>query len=170
MPEPVAAAEQASSQASVEARAAELLFGKPKQLQQPPKPQAPPAAPAAQEMPEAEAESTEQAEQTDESNAPPVAETVEELFELEVDGETYALPKKLEKAVMASRDYTQQKQKVSDRERQYEVLHEQAKIANFRQAFETDNADSLQKLRAYDAVLAQPVDWSTMSTDEALRT
>jgi hypothetical protein len=159
--------EQAMEQApapSVEERIGNLMFGAPKA------PKAPPKSPVeAQEAPEQEEAAPEQIEETEESNDGDTIKTAEEIFELEVDGETFALPKKLEKAVLSSREFTQKSQKVADRERAFEVLHEQARIANFRQQFEQENAADLNQLRAYDSVLEQPVDWNSMSTDEAFR-
>lgn len=156
------ATEQAAAP-SVEAQAAELLFGN-LDGRKPPKKAPPQQEPSETEQSESAEESTEQEPSNDEQ-----LKTAEELFELELDGETYALPKKLEKAVMSSRDYTQNSQKQADRERAYEVLHEQAKIANFRQQFESENGAELQRLQQYDAVLKNPVDWNSMSTDDAFR-
>jgi hypothetical protein len=157
------AMEQASAP-SVQARAAELLFG---DLGKKPQ-KAPP-----KQQPQQEPSQPEQSAEPEESNGEPSNDeplkTAEELFELELDGETYALPKKLEKAVMSSRDYTQKSQSVADRQREYEVLHEQAKVANFRQQFESENGAELQRLQQYDAVLNNPVDWNSLSTDDAFR-
>ncbi len=147
------ATEQAAAP-SVEEQAANLLFGEIKRKPAPQEQQAP--------------SETEQAAEPEESTEQQLT-TAEELFELELDGETYALPKKLEKAVMSSREYTQKSQTIADRQRQYEVLHEQAKIANYRQQFEAENAETFQQIQAYDSVLKQPVDWNNMTTDDAFR-
>lgn len=96
-------------------------------------------------------------------------EAAPESFEYEYEGEKFILPKKLEKAVMQERDYTQKNMAVAEKERRMEYLQEQARIANFRQAFEAESRDEIQQLNAYDAVLKQPVDWSSMTTDEAFR-
>lgn len=111
------------------------------------------------------------APQPEEAAAPETqdAPAPEEFFELEVDGEKFSLPKKLEKAVLQERDYTQKSQSLADQRRQFELLHEQARISNFRQEFSTEVGPELQKLQAYDAVLKQPVDWASMTTDEAFR-
>lgn len=159
---------------SIEERAARLFDDAP---------HAPPAAQAAQPKPVAKQEQRPQEEQSaepDEGAAPAAEEdtqssddaapTPEELFEIEVDGVKYALPKPLEKAVLQERDYTQKAQSLAEQRKQFELLHEQARIANFRQEFEAEAATEIQQLQAYDAVLKQPVDWASMSTDEAFRT
>jgi hypothetical protein len=137
---------------SVESRAVAALFGEPPRQQEPQQEQAP----------ETEETAAPEAEQ---SEAPPA----EELFEIEVDGEKFALPKKLEKAVLQERDYTQKSQSLAEQRRAFELLHEQAKTANFRQAFEQEVSAELQQLQAYDAVLKQPIDWNSMTTEEAFR-
>jgi hypothetical protein len=163
--------EQAMEQAqgpSVEAQAAKLLFG---DLPGKPKQKAAQKEAPRTEANEPQAEQTEASEESNEGpdNTEEPLTTAEELFELELDGETYALPKKLEKAVMSTKDYTQKSQTVADRARQFEVLHEQARVANFRQAFEAENGQILSQIQAYDSVLKQPVDWNSMTTDEAFR-
>jgi hypothetical protein len=141
---------------SVESRAVAALFGE--QKEQPRQQE-----PAPQQM-------QEPAPETEETAAPEAeAPTAEELFEIEVDGEKFALPKKLEKAVLQERDYTQKSQSLAEQRRAFELLHEQAKTANFRQAFEQEVSAELQQLQAYDAVLKQPIDWNSMTTEEAFR-
>src|SRR5688572_5615221 len=88
---------------SIESRIEALMMGGPK-----PKPEAPKAAEAAEvEAPEGEAPAAEEAEAPGADEATP---TADELFEIEVDGVKYALPKPLEKAVLQERDYTQKAQ------------------------------------------------------------
>jgi hypothetical protein len=154
--------------ASIEDRAAAALFGTPKAKPQPPVQQ------ARQEQPP-EPEST----GNDEDTTAPTGETTEtgdgseapqeETFEFEADGEKFILPKKLEKAVQQQKDYTQKTMEIAEQRKQFELLHEQARIANFQREFEADAAQELAQLRAYDSVLQQPIDWSSMSTDEAFR-
>lgn len=141
---------------SLESRAAAIFGGEPIK-----KPQLPPQAEPEVEATSPEPEVSETAEETQEA-AP-------ESFEFEYEGEKFVLPKKLEKAVMQERDYTQKSMSVAEERRRIEVLQEQARIANFRQAFESEVSAEIQQLNAYDAVLKQPVDWSSMSTDEAFR-
>jgi hypothetical protein len=72
-----------------------------------------------------------QKEATQEEPKAPVAEEAEatetqapeETFEIEVDGEKFALPKKLEKAVLQERDYTQKAQAIAEQRKQFELLH-----------------------------------------------
>jgi hypothetical protein len=153
--------------ASIDSRIETALFGPKKQPQQaPPQQQPRQPQPEMHEEPEGEAPTPEQDADAPEGNAP---QSAEELFEIEVDGETFALPKKLEKAVLQERDYTQKTQTLAEQRKQFELLHEQARIANFRQEFEAEVATELSQLQAYDSVLKQPVDWSSMTTDEAFR-
>ncbi len=171
---------QAASPASIEARAA-AIFGdpvpqKPNNVQQPPKakPQPAQAAQAAQEpqeQPEGEVEadapspeSTEAPEATEEA-----APATEETFEFEVDGTVYALPKALEKAVQQQKDYTKKTMELAEQRKTFELLHEQARVANMRQEFNASIADELSQLQAYDAVLKQPIDWNSLDTNEAFR-
>lgn len=100
----------------------------------------------------------------EESEAPQTPET----FEVEIDGEKFVLPKKLEKSIMQERDYTQKAQNLSLREKQIEHIQEQARIANFRVEFEREAAQEFQQLQAYDAVLGQKVDWSQLTSDQKI--
>jgi hypothetical protein len=153
--------EQASTP-SIEQRAADAFLGfmgdKPKQ---PPKQ-------AAQPEPEQTTEAPEVAPDGDSDTTP---QTAEEFFEFELDGQKYALPKPLEKAVMQQRDYTQKTQETSAQRKALEVLHEQARIGNMQAEFQKEAGPDLEQLRAYDAVLAQAgqIDWASMSTDEVMR-
>lgn len=159
--------EQAPPQgaASIDSRVEAALFG-PKKTQAPPPPKQQQRAPEPEPEAEGEAPNPEQDADAPDGTAP---QSAEELFEIEVDGETFALPKKLEKAVLQERDYTQKTQTLAEQRKQFELLHEQARIANFRQEFEAEASEELSQLHAYDAVLKQPVDWSSMTTDEAFR-
>jgi hypothetical protein len=126
-------------------------------------------APKQQQAPVMEPEGEPTAPEGEVSETGESQESAPDTFEVEYEGEKFVLPKKLEKAVMQERDYTQKSMAVAEKERRMELLQEQAKIANFRQAFEAEVAPDLQQLNAYDAVLKQPVDWSSMTTDEAFR-
>lgn len=155
---------------SVEERAANLLFGK-----QPPPKNAPPPQQAREEQTEGEdiqAPNPEQTEDdpeatTDDPNGAPPAEDV---FEFEVDGVTYALPKQLEKHVVGARELTQKSQAVADQRRAFEVANEQARVFHMGREFEASVAQELQQLQAYDSVLNQKVDWSQLSDADAMRT
>lgn len=146
------------AEASVESRIESALFGTPK-----PKPA--PVAAAPEEQQQAPIDEQVESPEAEEQSAP----AQEETFEFELDGQKYALPKALEKAVMQQRDYTQKTMSVSEKEKNFEFLHEQARVSNLRSEFQREAAQELQQLQAYNAVLSQPVNWSEMSTDDAFR-
>lgn len=131
-------------------------FEKPKQQQQQARQSDPEAE---QSAPEPEATDTPDGDQTPEP----------ETFELDIDGEKYVLPKKLEKNFMQERDYTQKSQTVAQKERQIELLQEQARVMNMRMEFEKEVANEINQLRAYDAVLSEPIDLNSMSLDDAFK-
>lgn len=145
--------------ASIESRIESALFGSPKPKAKPQQQRQP-----IEQEPELQAPS-------DESEAPneaeaPEAPAAEETFEFELDGEKYALPKKLEKAVMQDRDYRQKTMSLSEKEKNYEILNDQARVSHMQRQFETEIAKELQQIQAYDAVLNQPVDWNSMTPDD----
>lgn len=119
------------------------------------------------EQPNEPETASEQPESTDQSAAAPVEET----FELDYEGEKFQLPKKLEKAVMQERDYTQKSQQLAEQRKTYELLHEQARISRMQEAFQQEIAPESKQLQMYDAVLeqARSIDWSSMTTDEVIR-
>jgi hypothetical protein len=115
-----------------------------------------------QVAPDAEAAEEQQA---DDETAP----APEEFAEVEYEGGRYQVPKALEKAFLAQKDYTQKTQKLSEREREFNVLNEQARIRSIQGAFERELEPEIQKLKAYDSVLSQPIDWNSMSMEEMVR-
>lgn len=150
------------STVSIEERAAAALFGAPA-----PKAKAPPQVQQQAPEPEVEAPAGEEVE-TQEAASEETAPQTPETFEFEIEGEKYVLPKKLEKALMHERDYTQSKQNLSLREKQIEHIQQQARIANFRAEFEKEAATEFEQLKAYDAVLGQKIDWSQLTSDQKL--
>ncbi len=50
-----------------------------------------------------------------------------------------------------------------------EVLQQESHISRLAEQFKTDTAQEHQQLQALDWALQQPVDWKSMSTDDALR-
>ena len=154
----------ADSTVSIESRAAAALFGDPTPKQAPAPQQRQQQAPE----PEAEAPADEEVEATQEAAGEETAPQTPETFEFDMDGEKFVLPKKLEKAFMQEREYTQSKQNLALREKQIEHIQQQARIANFRAEFEKEAAPEFEQLKAYDAVLAQKVDWSQMTSDQKL--
>lgn len=162
------------SNVSIESRAGSLFspggqFGPPAAPKKQSAPQAREAeGQEAQETPEPEQEQTSEGEEP--ASAEEAAPETPETFEFDVDGERYVLPKKLEKAVMHERDYTQKTQSLSQREKQIEFMQEQARIGAFQRSFEIENAEALQRLQAYDAVLKQQPDWANMPSDQKIET
>jgi len=92
----------------------------------------------------------------------------EELAEVEYEGERFQVPKKLEKAILQEKDYTQKSQTIAEKARQFEVLQEQGRVHQMRAQFEADSAQELAQLNAYDAVLNQKIDWQSLTTDQKL--
>lgn len=114
---------------------------------------------------EQQAPQPEETEQVADGEAP----AAEEFAEVEVDGQRYQVPKPLEKAFLAQKDYTQKTQTVAQREREFNVLQERVRLDGIQQAFEREMAPDLQKLNAYREVLKQPVDWASMPMEEMVR-
>jgi hypothetical protein len=153
---------------SVEERAAAALFGSTKPELKPaqqPRTAAPEQEPEVPEGTAPEAETTEQPEAATDATEQPIAE---ETFEFEHEGEKWALPKKLEKALQNNRDYTQKAQELANQRRAIEALNEQAKVMHLTRDFEASIATDMQRLTAYDQVLSQPMD-PNQSEQELLR-
>jgi hypothetical protein len=145
---------------SLDQRIESAFSGRP--IQQP-KQQAPQqqAQPEEQEQVEAEVDAAPDGE--------PPEQTQEETFEYEVEGDKYVLPKKLEKSLMQERDYTQKSQSLADQRRLVEVKEQQFRVRELQQTFQNDVANEVKQMQMIDAVLEQPVNWQSMSTDEAFR-
>lgn len=146
---------------SLDSRIDSIFSGKPAQQAKPP--QAPkPQAPEQDEPQETEAvaETTEETQQEQQA---------EDTFEFEAEGEKYILPKKLEKAVLQERDYTQKSQTLADQRRLVEMKEQQFRLRELQQTFHNDVANEVKQMQMIDAVLEQPVNWQSMSTDEAFR-
>jgi hypothetical protein len=131
---------------------------------------APDAEPAQEAPPPAEAQPEPQAAsetETPDGSPPPVDET----FELEIDGEKFQLPKKLEKAVLQERDYTQKSQTLAEQRRTLELQLHQQRIAQMSQQFTQEASQQQQELQMLEAVIkqAQSTDWSALGTDDLIR-
>lgn len=117
----------------------------------------------------------EKPEDTQEAASEPTAEEakppIDETFELEMDGEKFVLPKKLEKGFMQEKDYTQKSQTLAEQRRTLDLVHEQARIAQMQQQFQGEISPELQQLQMLDTVIkqSQSIDWASMSTDELIR-
>lgn len=103
-------------------------------------------------------------EQPEEAAAP-----AEETFELEIDGEKFTLPKKLEKGFLQEKDYTQKAQSLAEQRRALDVQLHQQRIAQFGEQFRKDTAQEQQQLQLLDWALSQPINWQSMTTDDAFR-
>jgi hypothetical protein len=144
---------------SLDSRIDSIFSGRP--LQQP-KPQQPQQEAVADELPV-------EAEEVADELPVETQQTQEETFELELEGDKYVLPKKLEKAVLQERDYTQKSQSLADQRRLVELKEQQFQVRELHQKFNTDVANEVKQMQMIDAVLEQPVNWQGMSTDEAFR-
>lgn len=113
-----------------------------------------PKEPAASELPDGE---------------PIESAPVEETFELELDGEKFTLPKKLEKGFLQEKDYTQKSQTLAEQKRNAELVLEQARIGRLNEEFAQETRQDQDQLRAFEWALQQPVDWNSLTTDEAFR-
>lgn len=112
-------------------------------------------------------------EQTQETQAASQqqAEPAEETFELEYEGAKYQLPKKLEKAVMQERDYTQKNQSLAEMRKDVERQFAQIKLAQTEAQFKQSVAPDEQQIAVIDAVLDEykKLNWASMNTDELVR-
>lgn len=149
---------------SLESRISSAMFGTPKPKPQAPQQQAPQPEPEAPEIQAEEANSESAIDDTSTERAP-----AEETFEFEIEGDKYVLPKKLEKAVLQERDYTQKSQSLADQRRLVEVKEQQFRLRELQHTFHNDVANEVKQMQMIDAVLEQPINWQSMSTDEAFR-
>lgn len=119
-------------------------------------------SPLEQEQPEAQAP-----EQPAEAEAASEPETIE----WEYEGEKYAVPKKLEKALMQERDYTQKAQEVADLKRTYEVQSQQIRLAQEQAKFQQSISKEMRDIGLYEAALqeANNLNWQQMSVEELVR-
>jgi len=148
---------------SVEDRIASIFSGKP---QQAPRKQAAPQPEQVQEEPTQQEEPEAASEQPEEAAAP-----VEETFDLEIDGEKYTLPKKLEKGFMQERDYTQKSQSLAEQRRALEIAQNQHRISNMQADFQREAGPELRQLEMLDEVIkqAQAQDVSGFDLDKLIR-
>jgi hypothetical protein len=99
----------------------------------------------------------------------PEAAPAEETFELEIEGERFTLPKKLEKGFMQERDYTQKAQTLAEQRKSVELAQRNAHMEQMRSQFSTETHAEQQQLQALEWAIAQPVDWGSMTTEDAFR-
>jgi hypothetical protein len=96
----------------------------------------------------------------------PEAAPADETFELEIDGERFMLPKKLEKGFMQERDSTQKAQTLAEQRRAVELAQRNSHLTELKQKFQTETAQELQQLQALEWALSQPVDWNSMTIED----
>jgi hypothetical protein len=145
---------------SLDSRIDNIFTGRPAPQAKPQSPQQSPQEPE-QETVETEAV----ADQTEETQE----QTPEETFELELEGDKYVLPKKLEKAVLQERDYTQKSQSLADQRRLVELKEQQFRTRELQQTFNNDVANEVRQMQMIDAVLDQPINIQGMSIEQALQ-
>lgn len=114
-------------------------------------------------------EPAETQEAASETEAPEGEPPAEEFFELEIEGEKFQLPKKLEKGFMQEKDYTQKSQTLAEQRRAVELQHQQAHFTQLAEQFKTDTSQENQQLQALEWAISQPVDWNSLTTEQALR-
>src|SRR6185503_7379008 len=104
-----------------------------------------------EDPPEGEAQAEPQEGQPEEVQAEAPAET----FDLEVDGEKFTLPKKLEKGFLQERDYTQKSMALADLRKSVEVHHDTLKLASAETEFRKSIEPELKQLDRLDSYLEQ---------------
>jgi len=159
------AAPPADSQ-SIEEQVGAWLAG-PDRTMKKPAPKAPPQEPQqpTDQVPE-ETAATSEEPPAQEPEAESTAPTFEEV---EYEGETYQVPPKLKEAIIRQSDYTKKTQEVADQRRTMEVLQQEGLISRLAEQFQKDTKQEHDQLQALDWALQQPIDWKSMSTDDALR-
>lgn len=92
-------------------------------------------------------------------------------FELEVDGEKFTLPKKLENGFLQHKDYTQKTQSLAETRRLLDTQAEQLKISAAEAQFQQAIGPELQQLGMLESLIKQAasLDWAQMPTDELMR-
>lgn len=102
-------------------------------------------------------------EETDE--AAPEGQAEDDSQEVELDGETLKLPKKVAEAVLRQQDYTKKTQEVAERRRsvedreQFLAAREHLMVESFKEAAELQSLQT--QLKQYEAV-----DWNTLINDD----
>ena len=92
-----------------------------------------------------------EAEETAEEPAAPEPEEVE----IEYDGETFRIPRKLEKGILQEKDYTQKTQALAEQRRQVEFAQKALEASRFEREFTESVATEQQQMQMLDAYLQQ---------------
>lgn len=112
-----------------------------------------------------------QAEPEVEGDEPEAEDAPEpDVVEVEIDGETFALPKKAAEAAMRHADYTRKTQELAEQRRQVEFAQKALETAKIEREFHEASSTELQQIQMVENHLAQlqNLDIRTLSTDEKL--
>lgn len=119
-----------------------------------------------------EADYVPQADPEVEGDEPEAEEAASEpdVVEVEIDGETFALPKKAAEAAMRHADYTRKTQELAEQRRQVEFAQKALETAKIEREFHDAAATELQQIQMVENHLAQlqNLDIRQLSTDEKL--
>lgn len=98
-------------------------------------------------------------------------ETAPEFAEVEYEGEKFQVPAKLKEAIIHKDDYTRKTQEVATQRRNIEVQEDALRIAGQERQFHQSIAGEVQDMHLIDARIKQlqQIDWSSLSTDELMR-
>lgn len=124
--------------------------------------------------PEPIEEEAEQAEDSEDVAEKAEAEAVEDqapetepdLDDVELEGETFKVPKKVKEAVLRQADYTQKTQEVAERRK---VVEDREQYLQARETLLNEAFSEAAELQAIQTQLAQfdAVDWNTLVTEDA---
>ena len=110
---------------------------------------------------ENESQETAQADDagTDADGQEAAAEQSEDLQEVEIEGETYLIPKKISDKFITQQDYTRKTQEVAEMRR---ALTAEREVQTVEKAFQSSIAEDMKKLSVLDAQIEQfkGIDWS----------
>lgn len=98
-------------------------------------------------------------------------ETPPDVEEIELDGEKFALPKKVRDAILRQGDYTQKTQEVAHQRKALELQDQTNRARALENQFATSVRPEIEKLTQLDAYLKQydGLDWNSMNVEEMVR-
>jgi hypothetical protein len=102
---------------------------------------------------------------------PAAEEAAPDLFDIEIDGETFSLPPKLKDAFLRNEDYTRKTQELADQRRSYDQLREVSTTRQMDSAFRESIGAESQEMNVIDAYLSEvsKANTSGMTTDQLIR-
>lgn len=161
------AAAPAADSRSIEQRIGDWLGGPSPEPK--PKPAPKPAA-APEQSQEAQPEATDQVPDSPDatSDEVPAESTAPTFEEVEYEGKTYQVPPELKEAIIRQSDYTKKSQSLADQRRSFDLQQHQTRIAHMSEQFKVETAQEHQQLQALNWALNEPVDWSSMTTEQKL--